>query len=218
MSALVFNLGDKPFLKWMADNHNGYVINTVSRPSDWFLKVHRSNCHHISTYSKGQKDGAFTLNDYMKICSIDVTELIDWAASNNKTIESHRICKSCCPDFSLFEMAGSEEIIDSTKLPEGAMRVITVNSYERNKTARNICLKHYGYNCAVCGFNFGKVYGKEFSDFIHVHHLTPLFEIKEAYEVNPIEDLVPVCPNCHAVIHRTTETLSISQVRELLRK
>ena len=53
-------------------------------------------------------------------------------------------------------------------------------------------------------------------DFIHVHHLVPLCEIGEAYAVDPVNDLVPVCPNCHAIIHRRTPPLSIGEVKELL--
>jgi len=34
-----------------------------------------------------------------------------------------------------------------------------------------------------------------------VHHLVPISKIGKKYRVDPIKDLRPVCPNCHAVIH-----------------
>ncbi|MDJ0530571.1 MAG: HNH endonuclease, partial [Microcystis sp. M53600_WE12] len=70
--------------------------------------------------------------------------------------------------------------------------------------------------CFVCGFDFSKVYGELGDGFIHVHHLRPLSEIKQQYRVDPINDLRPVCPNCHAMIHRRTPPLSIKELQEVL--
>lgn len=66
--------------------------------------------------------------------------------------------------------------------------------------------------------NFEDVYGKIGIGFIHIHHLKPLHTTNEKYEANPELDLVPVCPNCHAMLHRFKETLSIEQVRNLILK
>jgi predicted HNH restriction endonuclease len=68
----------------------------------------------------------------------------------------------------------------------------------------------------VCGFNFGAAYGELAEGFIHVHHIRPLSEIGEEYKVDPISDLRPVCPNCHAIIHLGGETRSIEEVKQLV--
>lgn len=99
---------------------------------------------------------------------------------------------------------------------EGAVRKIVVNAYERNMTARNKCLEAHGLSCKVCGFNFEDVYGEIGSNFIHVHHIVPLAEIKKNYEVNPVTDLVPICPNCHAMIHRTSRTLTVEELKSII--
>jgi predicted HNH restriction endonuclease len=101
---------------------------------------------------------------------------------------------------------------------EGTTSQILVNAYERNPQARKKCIEHYGTSCFVCGFNFGKVFGQLGEGFIHVHHLKPISEIGQEYEINPIEDMRPVCPNCHAMIHRQTPLLSIEEVQSLLQK
>jgi 5-methylcytosine-specific restriction protein A len=106
----------------------------------------------------------------------------------------------------------------SSDLWEGARRSIEVNAYERNLDARRACIAHHGSNCCVCGFDFGVTYGEQFSGFIHVHHLTPLSVIDARYKVDPQKHLVPVCANCHAIIHHGGETRSIEQVRKQLRR
>ena len=101
---------------------------------------------------------------------------------------------------------------------EGAISQVLVNAYERNPQARQKCIEHYGTSCFVCGFNFGKVFGELGEGFIHVHHLKPISEVGEEYKINPIEDMRPVCPNCHAIIHRQTPLLSIEEIQSLLQK
>ncbi|OME66036.1 hypothetical protein BSK65_22915 [Paenibacillus odorifer] len=51
-------------------------------------------------------------------------------------------------------------------------------------------------------FYFYENYGEVGKDFIYVYHLKPLHEVKEEYEVDAIEDLRPVRPNCHAMLHK----------------
>jgi|GEM_PF-1224212 len=101
---------------------------------------------------------------------------------------------------------------------EGARHTVNVNAYERSAAARLACIEFHGTICIVCGFDFGSVYGEQFAGFIHVHHLTPMSAMASQYKVNPKTDLVPVCANCHAVIHYGGTTRSIEVVRKLLRK
>ena len=101
---------------------------------------------------------------------------------------------------------------------EGTTSQVLVNAYERNPQARKKCIEYYGTSCFVCGFNFGKVFGQLGEGFIHVHHLKPISEIGQEYEINPIEDMRPVCPNCHAMIHRRNPLLSIGEIQSLLQK
>ncbi len=110
-----------------------------------------------------------------------------------------------------------EEIIptDQKYFPEGRNEPRTVNRYERDLRARKQCLKHYGAKCFICSFDFSKVYGSQYDGIIHVHHITPLSEVTDMYKVDPIKDLIPVCPNCHAVIHKKRPSLTKEQIDEL---
>ncbi len=108
------------------------------------------------------------------------------------------------------------EIADVSPLVEGAVCRVTVNAYERNREAVRLCKQHHGTACVICGFDFGLRYGAEFSGFIHAHHLQPISEAGGAYVIDPIADLLPVCPNCHAVIHHGGRLRPIDEVRQLL--
>jgi hypothetical protein len=109
-----------------------------------------------------------------------------------------------------------EEIADTGNLVEGAVRTVTINAYERNPEARQRCIAAHGSSCCICGFNFGAVYGSDAEGYIHVHHILPLSEIGCEYVVDPFEDLRPVCPNCHAVLHLGGKCRSLEEVWQLL--
>ena len=112
----------------------------------------------------------------------------------------------------------AEEITSPEKFPEGAKHSVTINAYERNPKARAACIAHHGYACSVCGFDFKSVYGAIGEGFIHVHHIVAIGTIGKEYEVDPIKDLIPVCPNCHAMIHRNETALTVEQLRKILQE
>ncbi len=101
---------------------------------------------------------------------------------------------------------------------EGAINKIQVNRFERNAEARAKCLEYHGYNCSVCNFNFEEYFGQIGKNFIEVHHIIPVSEIRINYEVNPIQDLIPVCPNCHAMLHRKYPPYSVKELKSKLQK
>ena len=109
-----------------------------------------------------------------------------------------------------------EGVVDSADYFEGSRKNVAVNVYERNAKARESCIAHYGLDCFICGFNFKMVYGHDGEGFIHVHHLKPLSEIRSGYRLNPVKDLRPVCPNCHAMIHKRIPAYTIEEMKRLI--
>jgi 5-methylcytosine-specific restriction enzyme A len=109
-----------------------------------------------------------------------------------------------------------EEVLPTEKYTEGAVHQILTNAYERDEKARRKAIRHHGFVCKVCGFDFEEAYGSIGSGFIHIHHIVPLSSIGEEYVVDPIKDLVPVCPNCHAMIHRKSPPFLIEELRALM--
>lgn len=107
-----------------------------------------------------------------------------------------------------------EELTDAREFMEGAKKKITVNAYERDLRAREACIRKYGYSCQVCGMTFENTYGDIGKGFIHVHHKKPLAGRRGDYSVKPTIDLVPVCPNCHAMLHSRNPPLGIEELKE----
>lgn len=117
-------------------------------------------------------------------------------------------------DIIIDEYFGEEPEADS--MYEGNLKKISVNKYERNPLARRACIDHFKAICMVCDFNFEEVYGDIGRDFIHVHHLKELSAIKKEYKIDVINDLVPVCPNCHAMLHKRKPAYTIDELRSII--
>ena len=100
------------------------------------------------------------------------------------------------------ELSEDNPITEEPKfIEDGTGKQVLVKRYERNPAARWDCLKANGYRCKVCGFDSEEQYGRDFKNIIEVHHIIPISERNESYEINPKEDLIPVCPNCHTMLH-----------------
>jgi hypothetical protein len=111
-----------------------------------------------------------------------------------------------------------EEIPGNQEFEEGAVTQVLVDRYERDRAAREACIRRYGTACSVCGDILAEKYGVEVEGLIHVHHLTPLSSIQGPRSTNVHRDLRPVCPNCHAVIHSVRPPRSIDEVKKMVRK
>lgn len=109
------------------------------------------------------------------------------------------------------------EIPPREPVTEGSCKTVKVNIYERDPSARRRCIEKWGTACSVCGIKLSDRYGDLGDGFIHVHHVRPLGDIREEYLLDPENDLRPVCPNCHAMLHRRRPMLTIEELKLMLR-
>lgn len=168
---------------------NGLNLTELAA-SDWPLEW-RTIRYEFRVYSLGEHD---TRNGLLKEC-------FNWV------IEAFR------PIFDLLEV-----VIDCPGYEEGDVQKVLVNKYERDGRNRTLCLDAHGYQCSVCGFDFEKAYGLLGKGFIHVHHIVPVSKLGEGYVIDPVNDLIPVCPNCHAMLHRKDPPLLPDELKKILRK
>ena len=163
-------------------------------------------------------------NAYLKRAVSSVEQHIQYYRSitgapmrpQTEVLEKHRkLIKEDDSDF----LSPEETSIPGNTLKgqlEGNLKTITVNVYERSAKARKACIGSLGTICSVCGFDFGKIYGAIGEGFIHVHHLQDLASIGLEYEVDPVRDLCPVCPNCHAMLHKSNPSFTIAELKKII--
>ena len=132
----------------------------------------------------------------------------------------YEVFKQIVLDFAGYILLFST-VVESEELElheEGGSYLETSVKYERNLINRRICLRNKGYCCSVCGLNMEDLYGDIGKNYIEVHHSIPVSEYGQERMINPMEELFPVCPNCHAMIHRRKPPYSISEIKERLQK
>ena len=111
----------------------------------------------------------------------------------------------------------ADEIDHDKSYPEGSALRVEVNRYERDPRIRTECIAHYGAICSVCLLKFSERYGPIGEGFIHVHHLKEISTLGDGKAINPIKDVRPVCPNCHAMLHKTKPPMSIDRLKAMLK-
>lgn len=104
---------------------------------------------------------------------------------------------------------------------ERKRKTVSTEQIYRSEKARQECIRLKGCQCNICGFDFEKAYGALGKDYIEVHHITPIGELSSAEDyagTDPQKDLIPVCSNCHSVIHRRKKPYSAEEIRAQLNK
>ena len=99
---------------------------------------------------------------------------------------------------------------------EGRQTTVTTNKYERSRANRMACIGIHGVTCGICGFNFESQYGEIGLGFIEVHHIVPVSLMGGSYRISPTTDLIPLCSNCHSMVHRKNPPFSPSELRGLM--
>lgn len=196
---------------------NGICLSgyTLSEP---YLDSHWSEDAKVSTalYVEFYIDAMLNIEVQPLLYPATVSATHNWHPQSSGTQIPHSIASHL--EIAWQAHLESPKVFASNSYNEGQKSRITVNRYERDPRARGECIAHYGVSCQVCGFNFEAVYGDLGYGYIHVHHLNSLAEQQREHEVDPITDMRPVCPNCHAMLHRETPPLEIEQLQQIIQK
>lgn len=190
-------------------------INIVSTRDEMENSTGKKESRAISLLSKGSELGICTQFEtktkYEKL--VEINEALQAGLKI-------RLLKGADADTTV--SVPIERITDDEK--EGLLKEYNLTRYERNHIARRLCLEHYGAVCHICGFDFEKVYGKRDNaePYIEIHHINPLAESsaeKGEHKVDYVNDLIPVCANCHRMLHHMKKrTLHPSELKIILKK
>ncbi len=109
-------------------------------------------------------------------------------------------------------------------IEEGFTRFSRVKTKTRSRKLVELAKKHYSQNdkiyCSACKFNFEDFYGEIGKGYIEIHHLKPIFAYENTFEQNikeALTNVIPICSNCHRIIHRKNDQLlSIPSLQALI--
>lgn len=171
-------------------------------PERWLAK----NMFDVHEIYKQNHGGKRPVNNDSKHHSKSENEIKQWEEAWDIVFEKQ------------IDVVYDDEIQKENEYAEGCVININVNSYERNQSARTECLNSKGFSCIVCGFDFKKFYGDIGNKFIHVHHKVELSSIGKSYSVDPQNDLVPVCPNCHSMLHKKKPAYTVDELKKIIKE
>ncbi len=218
-----FQPGDQFFLFRLHDHQgiigSGIVTSTVYQDSHWDGSDREANFagvefHRLVTADETLRVAALIpavpVIPWKRLQASGITVPID----QKQTLE--RLWLDHLEKLGLTDVELPDEIADPSRFTEGSTLRICVNAYERSSAARKACIDHYGTSCVVCGFDFARTFGKLGESYIHVHHILDLASIGKEYKVHPVNDLRPVCPNCHAMLHQETPAMTIEKLKTII--
>jgi len=152
-------------------------------------------------------------NPYKRKSRVEYKEKFDHLAVTEYLHEVWKALESANSKY--FETKNDENLNQNIFL-EGSKMTVEINKYERNIKAKQKCLIHYGRICGVCNFEDYKIFGNEIS-IIEVHHKIPISNYDKKYEIDAINDLIPLCPNCHRAIHSKVPAYSIEELKKIIK-
>ena len=93
--------------------------------------------------------------------------------------------------------------------------IITENSFRSQALIKLAKKMLQNPTCIICNFNFEETYGTHGKGFIEMHHIKP---ISDGKRISKIEDLRPVCSNCHRMLHKGNIILDENHIKEMIKK
>lgn len=115
-----------------------------------------------------------------------------------------------------------KHFIPEDEISEGKLVTTVTKTRKRSAKLREYAFDYYNkigeIKCAVCGFDFEKRYGNYGKNYIEFHHINPISVYEENGEITNLEEarknLVPLCSNCHKIIHRNN--ITVEQLKEVI--
>jgi len=226
------DLGDMDLLKPQSSKDISSKIKKIrtdisnsmmAGPSLWNLYSEIEIGDQVIVTAKGKRECVFEITgDYIfdkensilgyshqrsaALTDIDPQKL--WLASDSSVAEGENV------RWTLSKCKGTKRA-EKIVYFEGKRYSVSSTAIERDSSARRRCLEHFGYNCNVCAINFIKEYGEIGKNYIHVHHRVDIAYSGGEHVIDPRIDLIPLCPNCHAMVHTEKPAMSIEKLKSI---
>jgi hypothetical protein len=220
-NCVMIKSGDKIILRARSKDHECYV-NALGKVElkeggkvKTFPSVSEAGIKGLKYPGYSQWDSAYLIGGFGK--RIPLRELKD-RFERERPFPAHFDSPTQPKQKSAPQLVFVEETDKDEEFYEGSIRRISVEVRERDAAARKACIAKHGAKCFICEFDFGQFYGPEADGFIHVHHREKLASRKGASKTDPVKDLVPLCPNCHSVVHLRKDTYGVEEVKVMVER
>ncbi len=220
MSVTVHDGDDEAYLNWLAEHPDGFVLNAKRLGTDGVCSIHRATCAHIHVVRNHAAAGSFTQRGGIKLCSASINALVAHISSmkSGPLLEIKR-CKRCeAIATNILVERRAEEFLPAIAGNAGTVSVL-VNAYERDAVAKALCMQHHGTRCMVCDVDLEQRYGTLAAGAMQVHFEPRSSRVDGPFELDPRSDLLPVCPNCHMMLHRGRDKpLRVEDLRRIMQR
>lgn len=165
-----------------------------------FLRKHRAKIGDILHFER--ESGAFWLSIERLLAKLphgeEVPVFVQERAGKTWSIETE-------------DTVGPQERLSEE---EGGHQLFLSRRYERSRNNRKVAIEVHGRNCHVCGFSFDATYGQISNGYVEIHHLVPVSMMQGPRVLDPRVDLVPLCANCHRMVHRKWPPVPPEELRK----
>ncbi len=199
------------------DKGVSHKINIFYNGIEYEAKLYRTNSSFGHTKITWKKDLSGVINNYFT----NVLESKHYPNMLFDKINNSTFVLSFEADSEYSELIQNDKALETIVLSSGESEGRKISyyttRYERSPKNRQQAIDYWGTKCMACGFDFEKTYGPRGKGFIEVHHIRPLSSRTEQVDINPKEDLVCLCSNCHRMVHRDRNSiLSLEQLIKLI--
>ena len=183
----------------------------------------------LAIYTKreeGQRSGSFRITKYGKKYLSENITIVNYLLNNH--LDSQELKEAFGKAHLNRNKPQEIEIFDENLIIyEGMEDITSSKKYKRSKLLRDKAIQHFTdengrIKCKVCDFDFEEVYGEHGKAYIEIHHQKPVFQfdgddMKQTI-TQALKNLIPVCANCHRMIHRSRDnSLTFYEMKEILR-
>jgi len=115
-------------------------------------------------------------------------------------------------------------VLDADELEEAEEGQLLTALHRRRERSRKLvaarkakALRDTGeLRCEACNLSFAERYGEHGEGYIEIHHTRPLHTLVSGAKT-ALADLALVCANCHRMIHKRKQWLTLSELAAILR-
>gem|GEM_PF-225919 len=195
------------------------AVLSKSRPSETVFMQIVGNLKSHNTFGKNgyanDEEGGFKITESGREHLLQNKEVLNYLLTNGF---SYSDIQECLRKIESNQNKKMEVFDENIIIREGRKKLIEANFYERSSKLRSYAIRYFSIDnkvsCQCCNFNFQDFYGEEIGkDFIEIHHTKPIFRYEEDDLDKTIEqameNLIPVCSNCHRMIHKNPHALEI---------